>query len=474
MIPDVRWLALGAGLFSLVSAYAGACDCGQAEASLCAAPMLAAKSDTDAIAAPSPSLLADDPRVQALHGYHGIRQFAASGNPQQGDRLTELALGKRPGSVTSQDFDNPVFQSRISGVVKQNGGLASLLDKKAEKKGLAEMVNPAGPGPANEKIPNRATDTPLVKRGQCLAPAGPADWQPTQDGRLKVIAGTYFPEVARILSRRQGKSTMKTCAMVLLSPSWAVTALHCVLDPATRQTWKDLSGNAADAIRFFFAPNGEEPGQRLSDCFDDARIGTGACPLTRLTVTQIIPGHDERIEFVPEGSDLPRRDLALMRIKNGPKLAQYPQLVDSLPAGRTVTMAGFGTTNATQLSSGFELQVGWVNSGLVVSPAWPGTSGLEYAWVPKADGKISSICPGDSGGAVFAGFESGFCQCGDDRKPLQKSRNLLGLVSYAIGSNSSAPKTPEDCASADKAAAIVPASHLAWMCSQGLDIAACK
>jgi hypothetical protein len=348
-----------------------------------------------------------------------------------------------------------------------------------------EMSFPGQPSPI--AIPNNEPVSLYPKKNNQVCWARQTDAFAVSPGnqRLQGAFGTNFNEVGRIarieIEANGSHLTSDVCAFTLVSPRWALTALHCVgdqenaggaykIDDATKfkgdlnQAWRNeralFLGHSASDLYIQKMPPG---------CYQ--KEAKDPCPWQMLAVKRIIvpPG---ALLAADSKSRIPKIDLALIElVKPVEQEITYPKFSNSISQLHTVTLVSFGRA-AEPYKRLYHLQVGWNKLAYADS-----TSGA-VIWSPKNQAQ-SSICPGDSGGAVFQGYENGGCEC-NQGKAVKRQRLLAGVISsvkFRLGEDFNAA-TPvrkiEICREASEANAVMPNAHRNWICSIAPDIAACQ
>jgi hypothetical protein len=391
---------------------------------------------------------------------------------EYGDSAVSAAIGMPLTSITRNHFDTGAFRDELAraALALHPAGVNYFLFQH----GRSEMTAPGDPSPPDVTLPDgrpvRVVSTPT---GNCWTPIQNA--QP-DDGvaSLKGAFGLNFPEVGRLVRARTAADGQVElfggCAFVLLSARWAATALHCVADQAAPgQPWilgtfKNDSSGPWNGERALFLGQTARLKSFPGGCFG----GPDVCPWKQLRVAAVHP--PPNLTANPAAPRLPLDDIALIELSAGVATPiNYPTFTPSTVSGGTVTLVAYGAV-AAPFWQFFELQVGWNFSGTTSS------DGETFTWDPSKTTMQSSICPGDSGGAVFSGYENGGCRC--DGGAPNRSRRLAGLISFvnlpAGAEDSSMPALVKSCQTSSRAGAVLASHYKNWICGVASDIAACR
>lgn len=387
-----------------------------------------------------------------------------------GDSATTSSLGIPLATIGSKQFAAPAFRSKLEHVMRQRIGfnlLHASPDMTLPGTDAGDLVFPGG---APVRISSDA-------KGPC--------WQNLSNPLLGAIGGKQlaaafghdFLEVGRIVEGfSKGSDDIDlsgACGFVMLSPHWAITALHCVAEQTSPgagwklKAFKNSSAGSWGGHRALFLGQPGELKKFPSGCF--GLNGKTDCPWELLEVAEIKYKSLES-EQAPNANKMPKHDIALVRLATSPKQSvRYPVFAPpNITNGETVTLVAYGTVEAPY-EAFFRLQVGWNFAGSTSN------DGRIFAWNPSKSSNQSSICPGDSGGAIFSGYENGGCSCANGGKAMPP-RKLKGLVSFVDLPNNlqAVPSLLRACTASTNAGAIVPAHYKSWICSIAPGIAACK
>lgn len=447
------WLA--ACLLAATLTAQATCDC-ETQSRQCEAPTLAAQ--FKALPAANPLLATPaDAKV-------AFQRFRLA----SGDAAVAKALGMKLPAIGKAQFDNPEFVAKLAKTTFEKFGI-----------NFAEASPDLSfPGTDAGKLPlpkGKVVGMGHDAKGACWEELSHPFQLTAQGQQLKTAFGHDFPEVGRIVEGRTNAAgddieLRNTCGFVMLSSRWAITALHCVAEQtAPGGTWriKPFKGTAAGAWRGERAMFLGQPGPLT--VFPGGCFGLGgktSCPWEMVQVAEVkayaLESHQDEWR-----RRMPVHDIALVRLQAAPKLAMdYPLFADPGYSKGTVTLVAYGKV-APPYEEFFRLQVGWNLLGRSAE------DGKTFAWNPSKSTNQSSVCPGDSGGAVYAGFENGGCNCGTTGSP---KRRLKGLVSFVElpGSQQAQPASLAQCQNSSTAGAVVATHYKAWICAAAPEIAACK
>jgi len=468
-----KFLALGTGL--LAAAAHASCNCGQPHVPRCSESTIAS---------------AESKYLDALRDASALAQMRAfvpkpQGGPQLdlspsqakavfdkarqtfGDKALAAALGTKASTLPAPDFARPEFNQKLvtASDLLHSGGAKFLLYARPDM----TMPGTPAPGPIPDGMPVRI----LQADGQsCWAPLDDP-MKPAAGGmQLAGAFGLNFPEVGRIVrvSTEKGVADLSSgCAFVLLAPRWAVTALHCVADQAADGRWikarfKDDAKGVWRGERGLFLGQSASLSELPGQCFG---LKGPACPWTLLRVEQVhAPGFDSDAKSVK----LPKSDIALVRLQQPVGTVHaFPGFAEPPAQEQAGTLVAFGTVDPPFWAF-FDLQVGW-NFAVRRS-----ADGKTLRWNPSETTNQSSACRGDSGGAVFEGYENGGCRC-KDGKEIARKRKLAGLISYVYLRGPEGQPVPgllQDCRGSTEAGAVIPAAYKRWICDTAPDLAACR
>lgn len=260
----------------------------------------------------------------------------------------------------------------------------------------------------------------LAVAGLATAPSAAAQQlPPPTSGQTRIVGGStaapgQFPWMAALVRRGANRTSGFRCGGVVLSPSWVITAGHCVLDD------EDLY---PDAIY----------GPYVGPSYYDVVTGTANLPTggQRLQVAAVYP----HPTYAARTND---DDIALLRLARpttAPALAVIGSSPDELAlddAGTLATVAGWGTLSFSSGTPEADLRYVEVpvQSDATCSSAYPPgfTDGSGFVLEYHAD---NMICAGPMAG----GQDS--CR-GDSGGPLAVTApdatwRLIGTVSFGYG-----------------------------------------
>lgn len=478
MRSTVRSLVLAitcAGAAGAMAAQA-ACNCKPQE-SMCSAQQLAAEKNAgNAQWASLVSLArvsaesklnagASTDTTESKVAYQQVRHFFGE------KKLADL-VGKPLAMVSTTEFEVPEFRAKV----------LSLREVTLRHLGInlhanTDLFLPGKPA-GRVVIPRTPSRIVTVNGNSCWTPIpDPFEVKPGA-AQMSGAFGSDFPEVGRIIRVVSNANTpgevelTGVCAFVALSPRWVLTALHCVADQAVAGgVWKKGAMVNTElptpwaGERVLFLGQSAALSTFPRACFD--KQASGVCPWTQL--------HVEDVFHVDQNADvdaprMPAKDIALIQLSR-PISADidYPVFTPSSSAG-TSTLVAFGKV-APPFWEFFHLQVGWNRSG-----SGDVNTG-KFTWNPSQNAGQTTVCPGDSGGAVFAGYENGGCECQKGKK-VSGQRRLTGLVSFlstdAGFSNLQPPAQLAACAASNYAGAVMPVSYKPWICGLAVSAKACQ
>lgn len=455
----MSWLLLVFMAGSTV-AMAGSCDCNLASLPVCAQGTGKRPFDLQ--------LPRGDRQFEVLQGYLQLRRS-----------LIETAPARRPEVERRINhwLGHPLVQINPIGLDALDQAVSTKLALVTRLGAEVQMVNPASPPDKPGQPVAFAPGAPQVldQRGSCSRPWTAADRLPDK-GVSPLLAGTDFPEVGRIYYRSSADtSVIGHCSFTLLSRRWAVTALHCLRDTAmptnAPQILDDFqSSGSLKRVGFFLAPNAEMPLQVKAPCFtNQPGHNSEACPLHRIEVLRALFKMPVIWTGSEKGSPLPQSDLALLELKP----TSLPEPVRSAAWGGAPvasgpkTLVASGMTTDENKVAGYELQVGYIPGGQLSVDLDPHSR--VFTWKNPSDGVGTAVCPSDSGGAVFDGWEDGQCRCTKGRPIIAPQRSLFAVVSYRRSTENKA-----GCVRESTSAAVVLSEHREWICQQAPDLDACK
>lgn len=291
-----------------------------------------------------------------------------------------------------------------------------------------------GPFSPRRQLPSMAlADAPVITGGGTKTAAKDLQCDKTFDA----LKGTFdaetsrrsepfdpheFREVMFLTTRDVDGNGGQSCTGTLISKRWLLTAAHCVMFTTAEGKLRHLSvasitgSNSVDYDRVIQPPNGH----RATRLRDAPNNGDHHFNVIRV----IVPG-----AYNPNGLKPFTNDIALFQLDydadDGPTAtpARLGRAQDVAPA---LTVAGYGYTPENPNTPGI-LNVGWpppasASGGMLTVP---------FTSVVTQDGQ-SRICPGDSGGPLFAGRHRG-CRVQQNlphlRQEAARPRVLVGVNS---------------------------------------------
>lgn len=410
-----------------------------------------------------------DAQLEALQGYFQLRRSLIETVPaQQHDverRVTQW-LGYPIGNISPLKLNVNALDPALSAKLRLVARLGNEVQMANPGTDLPKPGLPVAFGPATPQV--------LDQSGTCSRPLTDADRLP-DGGVARMLVGTDYPEVGRIYYRSSPQADLiGHCSFTLISGRWAVTALHCLRDTAmpasAPQILQDFhSPEGLKRLGFFLAPNGETPLRAKAPCFENQPGQRSShCPLHRVEVLRALFKTPIAWTGLGTKSPLPRSDLALLELnpKSLPGSVRMAVLSGATDPSGTKTLVASGRTTDPNKVTGHELQVGYIPSGRLSVDLDPMSKVFLWEFRPEVGG--TAVCPSDSGGAVFDGWEDGLCRCRNGR-PISRPRSLFAVVSYR--------RTAEEtsgCAQVSTSGAIVLSEQRDWICQQAPDLEACK
>ncbi|WP_439608533.1 trypsin-like serine protease [Hydrogenophaga sp.] len=403
-----------------------------------------------------------------------LKQLYQESRRQYGDKALSAALGMPLAKVTERSFTELNFAQKLNHAagVLHPAGPAFVLKWKDESQ---QMTLGGTKVPTTVFIPDRQPSryVPLSQGAGCWEKLDDPLRLSANGTQVQGAFGNDFPEVGRIIRVDTNKKITldRTCAFVMLSPSWAVTALHCVAEQRVANgDWQiakfrksEESGTWSGERTLFLGQ------QEVGDSLPAACIGLpgrAPCPWTTLEV--------EKVEAFDLQSDskhprLPKHDIALVKLSRAVDSdIGFPTINKDPQGSGTVTLVAFGLATPP-FNTLLDLQVGWNRAGTTSD------GGSKFTWNPSKNTGQSSICPGDSGGALFVGFENGGCSCNGEKPRV---RNLAGIVSFvSLPSGFSDLQTPtklQRCIDSDLAGAVQTSTYRSWICQNVPEALGCK
>lgn len=340
-----------------------------------------------------------------------------------GTDLVRGALGANPATLSAADL----AKSDLSVRLFQNLGAgkpttAEMLKQLRDLLNLVMVVNPGTPDTGGT-LPGSG---PVVKdpERKCYRPATDNDRSIVTGGSTPIAYIPWGFQEVGLFADQISDDGVNLCTFTLVTPEWAVTALHCVGERSTDvQGWKEKPGFRTRVRVLLQKP--EVEANKLQPCLENK---PAECPYSMGAIAGIFGPQN-----VVWDGDVPDRDVALVQVRFPSKaVGKVAELTLSKPAAKQVTIAGYGLSNRTSYLAGRGLLVSWYQ------PAENDPNAVIW----RNSGATGGQCSGDSGGPVFDSDLYG--------RPSEV-HSLIAVTSALIRKNASNPNATgaEACLNAE-------------------------
>ena len=289
----------------------------------------------------------------------------------------------------------------------------------------------------------------------CWRPAEDVDWRidATHNTTNLLYDPTGFREVGVLAFKSGGIEIVKHCTFVRVSPTYIVTAAHCVAASDRREgkvlASEPLMNGLLALIPSDAAAQANTPRSRdLMRCWthaNDCGYHVGF-PQGEVVFHPDVAWADAK----GIGAAFPVPDLAVVKVRFP---ADTPSRFARLPSEPSVpgliTTLGFGLTDRREIADDGNPIVGWSHHD--------GPTALDggLVYIAPTKGRRTRSCFGDSGGAVYGHGQNG--------SPNEAPRELIAIVSGAQGMAQGLPPV-DQCLNAPLGRAQTLAPLRAWLC----------
>lgn len=279
---------------------------------------------------------------------------------------------------------------------------------------------------SEEDCPAGGSSLPSCSGDYCNATA-PMDLDVDGDGLSDVAyVKSSYPEVAFLRKKIYGENFTASCTATLISPGYALTALHCFNKSSSigiLDQYKVIDFDKSDDWGELVSKSGKSIGYKLvSDHSSEvALVSNVYIPFTASGASQDQLGY------------LPSKDIAILKYSGGLKFEQnlFPILgFDELQEGHPISFVGFGWTD---LNDNFD--EAWAT--MSAQEKWrelkqaafnflddirniPSQTEQQFIWNHGDPPGTGGPCLFDSGGPIYQGFNMGY---------WHSPRIIVGVVS---------------------------------------------
>ena len=295
---------------------------------------------------------------------------------------------------------------------------------------------------------------------RCVRLAGDDDFKINKKtGRTGILWDpSAYPEVGQLHAINAEGETIKTCSVIALSASWALTAAHCVLQKSNVEVGYEWSpgivpGDGKSAVLIFPRADVFENLEGGSCQFVAGDERCSGFYVAKLSGNPIFP----EIPVWPADAQVPLTDISLLPIRFLEGAPAVSVSIEEPAFNDDVQIVGFGLSKTV---SGINKSKMERASQIVTN-----VGSITFGWTP--DGALSgSACVGDSGAPVYRGWNNS----------AKDQNKLLGVVSLGHFSYDATADNPRRLARYCEQAQVSVAKlsvHTHWICRQVIDAGFC-
>lgn len=319
-----------------------------------------------------------------------------------------------------------------------------------------------GPGtPVNEGELGKIEPNALVALGtmpngrKCLRPLSTSDWGRTigEKSNLNIVyEKTGFGELGFLASYDINRETaIQTCTFVLVSDRHALTSAHCVSRPINNEKEVHTDTDYHKMYLAFIPKKEKSENSTISSCFSKNDTVKKKCAY-HVGVITLPPEIPSDTVWVPRGSSFTATpDIALLHLKfESDDHLRWAAIPDNNILASPVAYGGFGITNDGLLAAHFPMIGFRQTDGVIHNPP-------NFFLLSNDINRGSTVCFGDSGGAVFDKTYNG--------NSAENQKIVSAIISGAVDLKDSKDKGTR-CDSAQSALAQSVYSVKEWLCNR--------